>query len=86
MTKTIKVGYLHRIKFDCVHCGHEHDLEVHECMGITVGTVIQPYAGGGNWGRCVKCKRAGLRAKTALEIEKKGPVGWNTKSANKGGS
>lgn len=68
--------YVHLIKFVCTHCGHEHEVEVHEGMDIKIGTVIQPYSGGGMWGKCRRCRKPGLRALEEPPRPKKGPVGW----------
>jgi len=60
-------------KAACIHCGMVHKIRIdkHE-----LGQIMLPYAGGGNYGRCLKCKRGGLRV-TDVPIEKaKTPVGW----------
>ena len=74
--KPKKPNYIHEIKFVCVHCGRERMVEVHESMRVQPGSMIQPYAGGGNWGRCLFCKRAGLKATEAPPVKKKESVGW----------
>lgn len=41
-----------------------------------VGDIIQPYAGGGNYGRCLGCDRTGLRI-IELPVQKApAPKGW----------
>ena len=45
-------------------------------MNHNINDVLKPYAGGGNYGHCLRCKRTGLRVR---EIPKKTPVtpeGW----------
>ena len=79
MTTRKEADHIHKIVFECGNCGRKREVEVHEGMAIEVGTVVQPYAGGGNWGRCLFCKAGGLKAVTAPEIKKKGPVGWRSK-------
>jgi hypothetical protein len=42
-----------------------------------VGEVIQPYAGGGDYGRCKRCQRTGLKV---VEIPAQQPIkpkGWS---------
>lgn len=41
-----------------------------------VGEVINPYPGGGNYGRCLKCGRTGMRVVEVPRIEPTKPVGW----------
>lgn len=72
-----KPPYIHKIKFVCIHCGREHEVEVHSGMNVYIGMVIEPHPGGGQWGRCRFCKKAGLRAVEEPPQPKKGPVGWN---------
>ena len=74
--KPKKPKYIHVIKFRCTKCERDQQVEVHEGMHIEVGTVIYPYSGGGEWGKCRFCKAGGLRALDAPELPKQGPVGW----------
>ena len=42
-----------------------------------INQVLQPYAGGGNYGHCLKCKRTGTMQVTQIPVEKpKKPMGW----------
>lgn len=87
MTQTVEVDHLHWIEFECIHaehgCGRKQRVEIHDAHGIEVGMVIKPFPGGranslrGDWGRCLFCKRPGLRALAAPVQHKKKPVGWN---------
>lgn len=79
MTVPEKKGYVHILKFICIHCDRPREVQIHEGMGITKGQVIMPYAGGGNWGRCLFCRKAGLRATEEIPRKKKEPVGWRRK-------
>jgi hypothetical protein len=71
-----KPKYIRTLEFECIHCGRKHEIEVHDGMNISKGTIIKPSAGGGMWGRCRFCRKAGLRAITESPRPKKGPVGW----------
>lgn len=42
-----------------------------------VGDILQPYPGGGMYGRCLKCKRTGLRVIEVPKLEPIKPVGWH---------
>lgn len=42
-----------------------------------IGDVLQPFAGGGTYGRCLRCKRTGLRVVEIPKDEPIKPVGWN---------
>jgi hypothetical protein len=79
MSTKVKVSHVHKITFECIHCQRTRVIEVHENMGIELGTVIKPYSGGGNWGQCLFCKKGGLRATEATPVKKKGPVGWRSR-------
>ena len=72
--------YLSIQKFECIHCGRVHEIQIHDGQQIRKGDVIKPSAGGGAWGKCKFCRKPGLRAITEKEPEKKGPVGWNRRS------
>lgn len=43
----------------------------------TMGDILHPYSGGGNYGRCLKCKRGGLEVIEVPRAETIKPVGWN---------
>jgi hypothetical protein len=72
-----KPPYIHKLKFVCTHCERAQEVEAHAGMDIRIGVVIQPHAGGGSWGRCCFCHKAGLRALEEPPRSKKGPVGWS---------
>ena len=71
-----KPPYLHTLRFICTRCDREQQVEVHDGMGVKIGTVLKPYPGGGGWGVCRFCKGAGLRALEEPPQPRKGPVGW----------
>jgi hypothetical protein len=74
--KTTPVDYLHRLVFECIHCGRKQEKVMHEGFKIGIGTVITPYPGDYNWGRCLFCHKPGLRAITEPPKKTKGPEGW----------
>ena len=81
MPKTTQVDHLHRLVFECIHCGRKQELVMHDGYKIEIGTVLHPYAGGGTWGQCIFCKRPGLRAITEPPKKTKGPEGWKQESS-----
>lgn len=42
-----------------------------------VGQILKPFPGGGNYGRCLRCKRTGLKVIEVPRLEPIKPVGWN---------
>jgi hypothetical protein len=82
MPKTTQVDHLHRLVFECVHCGRHQEKVMHEGHKIEIGTIITPYPGDYSWGRCLFCHKPGLRAITEPPPKTKGPVGWNLLSSD----
>ncbi len=41
-----------------------------------VGEVLRPFPGGGSYGRCLRCKRTGLKVIKIPKISPTKPVGW----------
>lgn len=41
-----------------------------------VGEILMPYPGGGNYGRCMRCKRVGLQVMEIPKEVPQQPVGW----------
>ena len=57
----------------CIHCGKVRKVPWEK---YDRGEVIMPYPGGGNYGRCLSCKREGLEIQNVPKVEIKIPVGW----------
>lgn len=57
----------------CLACGMEHIILNEQ---YKVGQVIQPFAGGGTYGRCRKCDKEGLQIIAIPEEPIKKPRGW----------
>jgi ribosomal protein L37E len=60
----------------CPSCGFVQKIKIdkHE-----IGDMMQPYPGGGMYGRCRKCGRTGMKVTSAPTAEPKKPVGWSDK-------
>jgi len=43
---------------------------------FSVGDILKPFPGGGNYGLCLKCKRPGLRVEEIPEEKPIPPRGW----------
>lgn len=43
----------------------------------SVGEILQPYPGGGNYGKCLRCKKPGMRVVEIPKAKPVKPVGWN---------
>lgn len=41
-----------------------------------MGDLLEPFPGGGTYGRCLKCKRTGLQVIEVPERSSVKPVGW----------
>lgn len=42
-----------------------------------IGDTLTPFPGGGSYGRCLRCKRTGLKVIEIPREEPTKPVGWN---------
>lgn len=61
-----------KAKAKCIHCGMVHRI----VDQFPLGMVLQPFPGGGDHGRCLRCHKEGLEV---IEVEKKEPIkpiGW----------
>jgi hypothetical protein len=43
----------------------------------SVGDILNPFPGGGDYGKCLKCKRSGLVVMEVPRVEPTKPVGWS---------
>lgn len=57
----------------CQHCGAQRLTPMEQYM---VGDVLQPYPGGGTYGRCLRCKKTGMEVIAVPKEEVIPPVGW----------
>jgi hypothetical protein len=62
-----------QMKVVCVHCGAE---KLMRWTRQNINDVLKPYPGGGEYGRCLRCKRTGLRVKEIPKKAPEKPVGW----------
>jgi hypothetical protein len=61
------------MKVTCNHCGAERLMR---WTNHNINDILKPYPGGGNYGRCLRCKRAGLRVREIPAREPTRPEGW----------
>jgi ribosomal protein L37E len=61
------------IKAACIHCGMMHTIEMRQ---HEVGQILMPYEGGGDYGRCLRCGKEGLRVETIPHPVVRKPKGW----------
>lgn len=61
----------------CIHCGKVHTLKLPSPVIWSIGETILPYPGGDNFGRCVLCRKSGLKMLTKPKELKKKPEGWS---------
>ena len=63
------------VKVQCPACKATRVLSMEKYV---LGDVLNPFPGGGDYGRCLKCKRTGL---VVVEVPKpipEKPVGWRS--------
>lgn len=48
-----------------------------EDRGYLVGQVLKPFAGGGNYGKCLRCRKSALKITKIPEAEPIKPIGWH---------
>jgi len=58
----------------CKHCGAEKEVDNEQ---YEVGQELVPYAGGGDYGYCFKCKKKGVIVIGVPQAEPRKVVGWN---------
>lgn len=62
-----------KAKVICTSCGASRSVPMEK---FSVGDILKPFAGGGTFGRCLKCKRTGLRVVEVPQEPLKRPRGW----------
>jgi hypothetical protein len=58
----------------CRTCGTTRIIPMEKYV---IGDVLDPYPGGGNYGKCLKCGRPGMKVIEVPRIAPTKPVGWN---------
>lgn len=58
----------------CQGCGLAHKIEDQDYQ---VGQLLKPYAGGGKYGMCLRCKKTMLKITKTPEPSPIKPVGWH---------
>jgi hypothetical protein len=61
-------------KIRCKHCGAEKEVDMEQC---SVGDELIPYAGGGSYGYCWRCKKKGVIVILVPQDKPKKAIGWN---------
>ena len=61
-----------KAKAKCIHCGMVHKI----LNEFSLGTVLMPFPGGGEHGRCLRCHKHGLEVVEVEEPKPKMPQGW----------
>lgn len=57
----------------CPHCKATRPVAMEK---YNLGDVLQPFPGGGTYGRCLRCKRTGLVVVEVPKEEPILPIGW----------
>jgi hypothetical protein len=58
----------------CRACGVDRNIPMEK---YSVGDVLHPFPGGGDYGKCLKCGRSGLVVMEVPRVEPTKPVGWS---------
>ena len=59
----------------CPKCGASKKILYMQCQ---VGEMLTPYPGGGEWGRCWRCKNEGLQVIEIPTFKPATPNGWTS--------
>ena len=61
-------------KARCLHCGADRPVEMEKYI---LGDIIKPFAGGGTYGRCLRCQKEGLQIVEVPQTKLVKPKGWS---------
>lgn len=59
----------------CPKCAMRHRVVMESAF--KVGYLMLPFPGGGDYGRCLRCRRPGLKIVVVPQEPVKKPVGWS---------
>lgn len=60
-------------KIQCIHCDATRSTPMEK---YSVGEILEPYPGGGNYGKCIRCKKPGMKVIEIPKTKPAKPVGW----------